>query len=45
MVNITIRAQRVQGRQDDIPNNQTNDGIVQPNIPRPQSLKVLVKVY
>jgi len=35
MVSITIRAQRVQVRQADIPKNQTNDGIIQPNIPRP----------
>lgn len=43
MVSITTRAQRSQGRQVDVPNNQKNDGIIQPNIPKPQLSNILVK--
>ena len=43
MVSITTRAQSVKGRQNNISDNQPNEVVVQPNIPKPQPLKVSVK--
>lgn len=43
MVSITTWAQRVQERQNNIPNNQPNEVFIPPNIPIPQPPKVLVK--
>jgi len=43
MGSIATKAQRAQGRQADILKNQTNDGIIQSNIPRHQPPNILVK--